>query len=160
MIRSGLINVFNLTIINYKEMTELKINRKNLTKLIVKLKITDQEKLNKKSVTSSINNVPLTHLYNKPDDKVSDLNFDTIANFIEENLQYRVTERYLTRTEIIMDTIIIRATRITYVFDNGWTKYENYGKKGLTFWASVSYTHLDVYKRQVLCTAVTIHHRT
>ena len=134
MIMSGLINVFNLTIINYREMTELKNHTKNLTKLIFKLKIPDKEKLNKRSVTSPINNVPLTYLYSKPEDKVMDLNFDTIANFLEENLQYRVTERYLTRTEIIMDTIIIRATRITYVFDNGWTKYEHYGKKGLIFW--------------------------
>ena len=34
-----------------------------------------------------------------------------------------------------MDTVVIRTTRVNEVFDNGGTKYEKYGKKGLIFWA-------------------------
>ena len=93
--------------------------RKNIRKSIRKLNITEIEMCSKLSVMSSIIQIPLKYLFNKINGKVIDLNFDIIANFIEENLQYRVTERYLTKTENIMDTIIIRATRITDVFDNG-----------------------------------------
>ena len=40
-------------------------------------------------------------------------------NFTAEKSKYKVIVRKLTRTESILKTIIIRATRITDVFDNG-----------------------------------------
>ena len=63
-------------------------------------------------------------------DKVTELNCDTIENVIQQNVQYSVIESCTSRTEITMDTIIIQTTNANEMID------------------PVSYTHLDVYKRQ------------
>ena len=73
----------------------------------------------KLSVMSSIIQIPLKYLFNKINGKVIDVGIDTNEHVVLKEWEYRVTERYLIKTEIIMDTIIIRATRITYIFDNG-----------------------------------------
>ena len=50
-----------------------------------------------------------------------DVGIDTNEHVVLKEWEYRVAERYLIKTEIIMDTVV-----------------------------TVSYTHLDVYKRQTI----------
>ena len=61
MIKSGLVNVLNFPIVNYRELTVLKSYRKNLTKSIFKLNIP----LHKRSVTSPVNYISSTYLCNR-----------------------------------------------------------------------------------------------
>ena len=82
-----------------------------------------RDRHNKKSVMSLITEIPLKILFNKLNDEVTDVVIDTNEHVILEELLYKVAETYITRTEIVL------YTRVT-----------------------VSYTHLDVYKRQLLQT--------
>ena len=94
--------------------------RRNARKSIGKLNITEIVMCSKLSVMSSVTQIPLKYLFNKINGKVIDVSIDTNEHVVLKEWEYRVTERYLIKTEIIMDTvIIIRTTRATYVFDNG-----------------------------------------
>ena len=62
MIRSGLVNVCNLPIANYRERTELKNHSKNLRKFIFKMNTSERERENKISAISSIVDIPVTYL--------------------------------------------------------------------------------------------------
>ena len=71
------------------------------------------------SVTASINDIPLTYLFSKLDDKVIEVGLDTSESVATKKLKCKVVERDLTRSEIILNTIIIRATRVTEIVDHG-----------------------------------------
>ena len=70
---------------------------------------------------SSITEIPLTYLSNKLNGKMIETGIDTNEQVVLEELLYMVAETYITRTETVLHTRVI----------------------------SVSYTHLDVYKRQL-----------
>ena len=77
-----------------------------------------RDRNNTRSVMSSIIERSLKHLCNKQNDKVMDLSFNTIENVITEILQYKILSS-ISRTEIIMDTVVIRTTRVHEVMDHG-----------------------------------------
>ena len=102
----------------------------NLKKSIFKLITPEKVMHNKKSVISSIIDTPLEYLFSKLDGKMIDVDIDTSKNFAAEKLKYKVVARDLKRTEEKIAKN--RETRVTRIIP-------------------VSYTHLDVYKRQGLC---------
>ena len=133
--KNGLVNVLNLPgadhreIINVKnyrrslmgifEETRNKTVSKNLRKAIFNLNTPEEEIHNKRSVISPIIDIPLKYLFSKLDDKVIDVGLDTSKNFVSEKLQYKVVESYITRTEIIWNTTVIRGISANEVIDHG-----------------------------------------
>ena len=101
MIKSGLVNVLNLPIINYRGLTVLKSYRKNLTKSIFKLNIP----VNKRSVTSPVNDISSTYLCNR-------LHIDMIEISVLEELQDMVVEEYATNVKER-----VRKTMVTIEFN-------------------------------------------
>ena len=126
MVRSGLVNIFNLPIIDHREGINAKNDRRNLMKMfdvnnhatmrknltdnIPKLNTPGKEILHKRSVVSSMIDIPLTYWRKKLDDEAMEVVRNTSKTFITENLQYKVIESYISRTETFMDTITSRAT--------------------------------------------------
>ena len=87
---------------------------------------------NKRSGISSINDIPLTYLFSKLDEKVIDVGIDKNKNFAVEKLKHKVVARNLKGTEekiaedqetrgngIILFTIIIRIITAIKIIDHG-----------------------------------------
>ena len=122
MMNNGLVNVLNILstehrkISNFKNnrrslieiviMTHNKTVRKNLRKSIGKFNTPEIKMHNKISVIRLMMDIPLTYLFNKQNDKVIEVGHDTSENYVSERLQYMVIERDVTRTEIMMSTIV------------------------------------------------------
>ena len=135
MMKIGLINVFNLPIteqtetMNYedcrrilKEIIEGTHNKpvsKNLSKSIFKWNIPKIEGYNKTSRSSSIMNVPLKYAFSKFDAKVIEVGMDTKEHVVLEELWYKAAVIYITRTEIVMHTRVIRTTSEDEIMDHG-----------------------------------------
>ena len=103
MIRSSLVNLINHPIINHRkaingkkyeknfiEMSEVNhhaTERKNLTNRVVKLITPRKGIFLNRSMTSSIIEIPGTHLGSKPDDKAVDSKSNTIRKATKEKWQ-------------------------------------------------------------------------
>ena len=118
---------------------------KNLNKDIFKINIPTIEMYQTISMIFSISNISLKYLVKNPDDKVNEVVLNTSDYFMLEELQYllikkeltmtedrdlngdlvaakcksRMISRYITSTEINLDTKIIRGNRATRIIDHG-----------------------------------------
>ena len=124
--KNGLINVFNLPITDHTEIINFKDCRRtlkeilegihnksvrtNLRKSILQWNIPKIERYNKKSMRSSIMNMPLKYAFSQLDAKVIDVGMDTNEHVVFEELWYQVAKTYITRTEIVLYTRVIRTT--------------------------------------------------
>ena len=132
---SGLINLPNLPIVDHREGINLKNYRRNLMKMfeedhhvmmrrkvtnnVFKLNTPELDILPKRSEMLTIIMILGTYLCNKPDDEVIEGNLKINENFISAKWKSRMIARYVTRTEIIMNTTIIRTTRTDEVSNYG-----------------------------------------
>ena len=64
-------------------------------------------------------NVPLNYLFYKRNGKVVDVIMNTNRHIILEELLYKETETYTTRTEVIMNTKVVRTTSADQPMDHG-----------------------------------------
>ena len=80
--------------------------RKNLTNNILKLNTPGKEILHKRSVMSSIIDIPGTYLCSKPDDKIIKVGLNTSDNFVVEKLQCQLIEKELTKTGLVQNTTV------------------------------------------------------
>ena len=127
MINNELLNVINLPITDHREIgndknysrslieiLEIILNKTVCNKLkrsIGKLNTPEIKMHNKMSWIASMIDIQLTYLFSKLDDRVIEIRFNTSENFVLETLPYKVIERYLTRTEIVLKTIAVRTIR-------------------------------------------------
>ena len=135
MMNNGLVNVLNILSTEHRELGNFKNNRRSLIELfkgthnqtgsktlkesMFRFKTPEREMNNKKSVMPSITEILLKNLFNKLKDKVIDVVIDTNEHVVLEELQYKVAETYIKRTEIVLHTRVIQTTRVTDVFDHG-----------------------------------------
>ena len=101
------------------EMTYYKTICNNVKKSIGKWDIPKIERYNKISVKPPIMNVPLKYLFYKINSKVIEVCMDTNEPVILEELLYKETETYITRTELVMHTRVIRTTSADESMDHG-----------------------------------------
>ena len=118
--RSGLINFINHPMINHRttingkkykknfikmfEVNHHATVRRNFTNRVVKLNTPRKKILLKRSMTSSIIEIPGTHLGGKPDDKAIDSTCNTIRSVTKEKLQRQSTGKESTETELVQNT--------------------------------------------------------
>ena len=134
-IKNGLVNVLNLPITNHKGIINVKNSRRNLIKILegthhktvgedlkesmFKFNTPEKEMHNNKSVMSSITEIPLKYLFNKLNGKVIDVGIDAKEHVVLEELMYKIAETYITRTEIVLHTRVIRTTSADEISDHG-----------------------------------------
>ena len=135
MMNNGLVNVLNILSTEHRKVSNFKNNRrslietfkethnktvsKNFRKSIFKLNITEVEMCSKMSVIESMRDIPLPYLLSKIDDKAIQVGLETSEDLTTEKSEHKVVARELTRTEIILNTRVIREIRATEFMDHG-----------------------------------------
>ena len=90
-----------------------------LRKYIVKLNTPEVKMHNKISVIALMTDIPLTYLFKKQNDIVIEIRFDTSENSVLETGPYKVAETYITRTQIVLHTRVIRMISADEIMDHG-----------------------------------------
>ena len=135
MMKYGLINAVNLSITDHEEIINVRDYRRRSRKIleityydttsnnvknsISKCNIPPLERYNKMSMKTHIINVSLKYLSIGRNSKVIEAVMDTKENIVLEELLYKETETYITRTELVMHTRVIQATSADQPVDHG-----------------------------------------
>ena len=135
MVKNGLINVYNIPmtdleeIINFQdyrrrsnetlEITYYKTTGNNFKKSINKWNIPPLERYTKLSMKQQIINVPLKYLLYKRNSKVVDVIMNTNRHIVLEELMFKETETYISRTQLVMNTRVVRTTSADQHMDHG-----------------------------------------
>ena len=116
------------------EGTHNQIVRKNFRKFIGKLNITVSKTVSKSiaklntpevkmhnqiSVVALTMDISLTYLLNKQNGKVIDVGINNNEHIVLEELLCKVAKIYITRTEIVLLTKVIRTTSTDEIMDHG-----------------------------------------
>ena len=136
MRKNGLINVYNISITDHEEIVNVQDYRgrsnqivevtyygtmcNNVKKSISKWNMLKIERYTKLSMNQQIINVPLKYLSNGRTGKVIEAVMDTKEHIVlEELLLYKETETYITRTELVMNTRVVRTSSADQPMDHG-----------------------------------------
>ena len=101
------------------EITFYKTTSNSVKNSISKWNIPPLERYTKLSMKQQIINVPLKYLSIGRNGKVIDVVMNTNEHRVFEELQYKVTETYITRTELVMHTRVNQTTSADQPMDHG-----------------------------------------
>ena len=130
--RSGLINLLNSPIVDHIEGIYMNDYRRNFMKMseedyhvttrkivtnnVFKVNTPGRKIIPKRLDMASISKTHGRYLSNKPDDEVIEVDLKINENFTTAKWKSRMIARYVTRTEISLNTIEIRTTRTCLLY--------------------------------------------